>query len=122
MLRLQNKNKIKYIIYLMRVEVNMEKNYIAFNDGRIGYIQNICTCEKCKKRGQAEIFIKDLDDKYLDCIKTNDAQDIIYIGKSLSEAIASLVEHFNKLIDAEKKGNKYLQSVLDFYCNEVIKQ
>lgn len=100
----------------------MEKNYIVFNDGRIGYIQGICTCEKCKERGQAEMFINDLDGIYLDCIKTNDINDVVYIGASLSEAVSNLVEHFNKIIDKGKKENKYLQSVINFYCDKIINQ
>lgn len=100
----------------------MKKSYITFNDGRIGYIKNICTCEKCKERGQAEIFIDDLDGVYLDCIKANDVLDALYIGESLSGAFASLIEYYKKIIETEKKGNKYLQSIIDFYCNEIIKQ
>ena len=63
------------------------KTYIVFSDGRVGYIKNICKCEKCKERGEAEIFINDLDDGYLDCIKANDVEDIIYFGESLNKAI-----------------------------------
>jgi hypothetical protein len=100
----------------------MNKNYIAFNDGRIGYIKDICTCERCKERGQAEMFIDDLNGNYLDCIKTNDVKDILYIGTSLLKAIASLVEYYNKLIETEKNGNRYLQSVLNFYCNRIIRE
>ena len=55
-------------------------NYIVFDDGRVGYIDNICWCKKCKQREMPEIFINDLEGKYLECIKTNDVSDIIYVG------------------------------------------
>ena len=44
------------------------KKYIVYDDYKIGYIKDICTC----KRGRAEVFINDLDDNYLDCVKIND--------------------------------------------------
>lgn len=67
-------------------------NYVIYNycgKLEVGYMK-ICTCEKCKKRGVAEIFIRSLDDEYIDCIKANDTEDILYIGTSLSEAVEEL--------------------------------
>jgi hypothetical protein len=76
----------------------MDKKYIMFNDGRLGYIKEICTCDKCKERGVAEVFINDLDDKYMDCIKTNEVNDIVYIGGSLNDAVAGLMDYFQSKI------------------------
>ena len=95
------------------------KQYIVFSDGEIGYVKNICTCEKCKERGHAEIFINDLDGDYLTCLQAND-QDIktlIYFGDSLVEAVNSLV----RIIDKSKEV-KYLQNLVDFYSKEMVLQ
>lgn len=98
------------------------KNYIIFNDGRVGTIRDICRCEKCKERNQAELFIDDLNGNYLDCIKTSDVKDIIYIGESLSQGISELVKYYKSQIDWHKTENKYLQNVIDFYDQQLIKQ
>ena len=98
------------------------KHYITFDDGRIGYIKNICTCDKCKERNQAEMFINDLEDKYLDCIKTNDINNIIYIGDSICEAVNNLVEFYERRLKISNKSIKYLQSLIDFYSNQLIKE
>ena len=94
----------------------MNKKYIMFNDGRLGYIKNVCTCDKCKERGMAEIFINDLDDKYMDCIKSNEVSDMIYIGESLRCAINSLIKYYETKINRQKKENECLQSIIDFYA------
>ena len=41
-----------------------KKYYIAYiqdNTLHLGLIDDICTCEKCKERGEAEIFLKNID-------------------------------------------------------------
>ena len=98
------------------------KNYIIFNDGRIGKVKDICRCEKCKERNQAELFIDDLNGKYLDCIATSDVKDIIYIGESLTIGISELVKYYQDKIIYEKNANRYLQSVIDFYQKQLINQ
>ena len=67
------------------------KKYIVYDNYKIGYIRDVCTCEKCKERGMSEVFINDLDDKYLDCIKGNEIENIIYLGDSLGEALNELI-------------------------------
>lgn len=100
----------------------MEKNYIVFKDGRVGYIKDICTCNNCKARNQAEMFINDLDNVYMDCIEINNVKDILYIGTSLANGIETLVEYYESLIHTEKLGNKFLQSVLNFYSKKIISE
>ncbi len=97
------------------------KHYIVFDDGRIGYIKNVCTCDACKQRNQAEMFINDLEGKYLDCIKTNEVSDIIYVGDSICEAINHLVKYYEGRLETQTKGLKYLQCLIDFYSNQLIK-
>lgn len=91
------------------------KKYIVYDNCKIGYIKNVCTCEKCKERGIAEVFINDLDDKYLDCIKGNEIENIIYFGNSLVEASDELVNYFQEKIKTKEKENKYLQELVNFY-------
>lgn len=91
------------------------KKYIVYDNYKVGYIENICTCEKCKERGRAEVFINDLNDDYLDCIKANEIEDIIYLGDSITDAISELIKHFEREIETKDKVNKYLQSLVDLY-------
>ncbi len=67
------------------------------------------------------MFINDLEYKYLDCIKTNEISDIIYVGDSICEAIDHLVNYYEGRLETKNKGLKYLQSLIDFYSNQLIK-
>lgn len=91
------------------------KKYIVYNSNKIGYIKNICTCNKCKEQGMTEVFINDLDDNYLDCIKRNEIENIIYLGDSLTEAINELVNYFERKIQTREKENQYLQELVNMY-------
>jgi hypothetical protein len=93
------------------------KSYIVYEDYRIGYIEQICTCEKCKERGIAEIFINDLDGQYLACIKANELENISYFGESLVDAVQTIINKIN----TKELENKYLQSLIDFYSKNLIK-
>lgn len=48
------------------------KLYVITKDLDIGYVASLCTCEECKKRGNAELFLDDLNGDYADCIKVSD--------------------------------------------------
>lgn len=91
------------------------KKYIVYDDYKIGYIKDICTCDKCKERGRAEVFINDLNDNYLDCIKANDFDSIIYLGDSLDEAINEIKDSFERDIQTLEKEKMYLQKLVDLY-------
>lgn len=97
------------------------KKYIIYGNIQVGYIENICTCEKCRERGMAEVFINDLNDNYLDCIKANEIENIIYLGDSLAEAINELINHYDKEVQKQKKINHYLQMLVNLYSNIKIK-
>jgi hypothetical protein len=96
------------------------KTYITLNDGKIGYV-NICTCEECKKRNMPELLIYDLNDNYLDCIKANMSGCIIYMGESLSKAISSISEYFLSQIEKQEKEKSYLQNIINYYCDQLLK-
>ena len=93
------------------------KQYVVFNDGSVGYIKNICVCDKCTERGSAEVFINNLDGVYLTCLKANDQdlKDLIYFGDSLVEAVDALLKHIDKTKQVE-----YLQNLLDYYSKEMV--
>lgn len=86
-----------------------------YDDHEIGYIKDICKCEKCQERGRAEVFINDLDDSYLDCIKANDFENIIYLGDSLNEAINEMKNSFKSKIQTLEKEKLFLQKLADLY-------
>jgi len=91
------------------------KKYIVYDDYEIGYIEDICTCDRCKERGRAEVFINDLNHKYLDCIEANDFENIIYLGDSLQEAINEMRYNFETKIETLEKEKVYLQKLVDLY-------
>lgn len=91
------------------------KNYIVYDGCQIGYIDHICKCDKCKERGEAEVFINDLDDGYQDCVKVHDLKSISYFGTSLGEAMNTLI----KINDYSKEVN-YLQELINFYSKELV--
>lgn len=92
-----------------------DKKYIVYGDYNIGYIENVSTCDGCRERGRSEVFINDLDGKYLDCIRGDEIDNIIYLGNSLTEAINELIRDFDRVVEKKDKINKYLQSLIDFY-------
>lgn len=91
----------------------MNKVYVVFNDGRVGYVKYICNCSECKTRGIDEIFINDLNDNYLDCIKTNCVKNIIYLGESLQEGVSELSKYYQGKIDRLKNEKRYLQGIIN---------
>lgn len=91
-------------------------NYIVYENYKIGYIKNICTCIKCKERNMAEIFINNLDGEYLDCIKANEIENISYFGNSLADAVQSIVNQIN----TKELENKYLQNLINFYSSKLV--
>jgi hypothetical protein len=67
------------------------KQYIAFKDGRLGYIDHICSCERCIDRGSKEIFVNEINGEYMDCISGISIDDILYIGLCINNAIGDIV-------------------------------
>lgn len=56
---------------------------VLLANGEFAYITEICNCEKCKERGEAEFIIKDQDGNYIDCIKFHELDD------------SSIIRHYN---------------------------
>lgn len=98
----------------------MNKTYIIYNDGKVGYIKDICNCDACKKRKQTEIFINDLDGVYLDCIKLGGIEVIIYVGESLAEGVETLCKHYKKIMQTNQKEKDYLQSIIRLYESKLL--
>ena len=88
------------------------KNYVVLSNGCVGYISGICTCEACKKRGELEVFIKGLDDTYLDCIRHNELFDknrVLNVGKSINE------------LSVERTDSEIAKFYADIYQSELFK-
>jgi hypothetical protein len=96
------------------------KTYIVFYDGKVGYLKDICKCEKCVKRKNYEWFINDLNDKYLDCVKPEDiSKDVLYIGNNLATGIESLNDYHKSQLNTKIHEIKYLESINELYRNEL---
>ncbi|MBS6181961.1 MAG: hypothetical protein KH921_14390 [Erysipelotrichaceae bacterium] len=76
--------------------------YVVLSYGVIGRISKVCTCEECKKRGETELFIEDLNGDYLDCIKYHDLFNrnvVLNIGAKLEDlTISHSNEEMNKVV------------------------
>lgn len=62
--------------------------FLVLSSGQVCKIKKICNCEKCKSRGQTEVFIDDLYGHYLDCIKYQDLFDrkvVLNLGYTLDD-------------------------------------
>ena len=103
------------------------KTYIVYKQGNLnfGYIDNICNCDRCKERGEAEVFINNLDGSYLDCIKYksgyNFCDEILYVGNNLNDAVKSIESYYNNKLNTKKLENNFLQSLVDMANSELMK-
>lgn len=90
----------------------MEKIYVVYSNGCIGYVESICTCDSCKERKEVEIFINGLDGKYLACVKHRELFDnsvILNAGHSIEE-----LSEVHSDIEMAKL-------FVDMYCDELLK-
>lgn len=87
-----------------------QKYYVVLSNGCIGYVSSICTCSECKQRGEAEWYIYNLNDKYLDCIKHRDLLDkVLNIALSIKDL-------------SHEHGDEYkLKMIADVYMDELLK-
>lgn len=104
------------MLFRKEMKTTENKNYIVYDNFKIGYIKSLCVCPKCKERGTAEVFINDLEGKYQDCIKANEIENIIYFGNSLTDAVKAIIYQIKR----KELENKYLQSLVDFYSKELV--
>lgn len=87
-----------------------QKYYVVLSNGCIGYVSSICTCSECKRRGEAEWLVYNLNDEYLDCIKHRDLLDnVLNIALSIKDL-------------SHEHGNEYkLKMIADVYMSELLK-
>lgn len=52
-------------------------------NGEFAYIKEVCNCDKCKERGEAEFKLEDEEGNYIDYIKFHEFND------------KSIVKHYN---------------------------
>lgn len=87
------------------------KYYVVLSNGCVGYVASICTCEKCKQRGEAEWFIYNIRGQYLDCIKHHELFDrniVLNIGTSIEDLT---IGHSNGEI-AQTIADMYMRALL----------
>lgn len=98
--------------YDERYKYENESLYVVLSSGCIGYIENVCTCDECKQRGEVEIFINGLDGKYLDCIRHHELFDkdrVLNVGRSVAE------------LSIEHSDMEIARFFADLYQNELFK-
>lgn len=62
--------------------------YVVLSNGCLGYISSICMCDECKRRGETEVYINNINGDYLDCISFNELFDrniILNMGYTVYE-------------------------------------
>lgn len=94
--------------------MSINKLYLLTKDYRIVYIDHMCTCDKCRERGETEIFIHGLDGSYADCLKLHELNTnfekwgILTVGSSVDEIIRWIKDF---VIDKKEKENRYYQEL-----------
>lgn len=90
-----------------------DKNYIVYNTGEIGYIDGVCTCEECKKRGCPELSILKIDGSFKDSVVPEKlVEQIIYVGNDIEEGIRLLLKSYQAKIDIRDFINSTLSARL----------
>lgn len=56
---------------------------VLLPDGMFGYITNVCNCDKCKMRGQAEFELYDEKGNYIQHVKYSELKD------------KTIIDHYN---------------------------
>jgi len=65
-----------------------ETIYVVLSNGCLGYISSICMCDECKRRGETEVFINNINGDYLDCIRFSELFDrniVLNMGHTIYE-------------------------------------
>ena len=84
------------------------KYYILTKDLEIGYIDSICTCEECKKRGNVELTINNIDGLFM--LQTT-IKDIL--SKNEVIAVSNDIEKLKNIKVILKKSDFYLCEALE---------
>lgn len=87
--------------------------YIVSSSGSIGRISKICTCDECKKRGETELFIDDLNGNYLDCIKYHELFD--------RNVVLNISAKLEDLTVSYSTNEVMYKMVADLYQNELLR-
>ena len=84
------------------------KYYVLTKDLEIGYIDSICTCEECKKRGNTEIIINNLDDSYMLETKVHNI-----LNKCVIIAISTNIEELKNIKESIRNTESFLCEFLE---------
>jgi len=89
-----------------------DKEFYIWYEDIIGKAR-ICDCEKCRERGEFELFVDDFITGYSYYPKQSQIHDIKCFTDSVEEFITAIVENYNKKLESNEFEKKYLQSIID---------
>lgn len=69
--------------------------YLLLADRCIAKIDHVCMCDKCRERGEPEIYITSLDGEYRDYLKFDELFNKNYV-KAVSTSLDELIEFIKK--------------------------
>lgn len=84
------------------------KYYVLTKDLEIGYIESICRCSECQKRGNAEITINNLDDSYMLETKIHNI-----INKDVIIAISTDIDDLKNIKESIRNSESFLCEFLE---------
>lgn len=73
----------------------MSTVYVLLADRRIAKIHHVCMCDKCRERGEPEIYITNLNGEYRDYLKFDELFNKNYV-KAVSTSLDELIEQIKK--------------------------
>ena len=84
------------------------KYYVLTKDIEIGYLDSICKCSECQKRGNAEITINNLDDSYMLETKLHNI-----LNKDVIIAISTNKDELKKVKESIRNTESFLCEFLE---------
>lgn len=73
---------------------------VLLANGEFAYITEVCNCEKCKERGEAEFRIEDKNGNYIDYIKFHELYDSNIVRYYNQKDLCELLH--KKLMEVER--------------------
>lgn len=73
----------------------MNPVFVLLADRRIAKIHHVCMCDKCRERGEPEIYITSLGGNYCDYLKFDELFNKDYV-KAVSTSLDELIELIKK--------------------------
>lgn len=84
------------------------KYYVLTKDLEIGYIESICKCSECQKRGNAEITINNLDDSFMLGTKVHNI-----LNKDVIIAVSTNIDDLKNVKESIRNTESFLCEFLE---------